>query len=106
MSDQVEASHILVTHGDSERSSTTRTKEEALAEIKAIEAELNDGGDFAELAQARSDCPSASDGGSLGSFGRHAMVKEFEDAAFALDVGSTSDIVETDFGYHLIHRTG
>ena len=42
----------------------------------------------------------------LGSFGKGMMVPEFEDAAFTLDVGATSGVVETDFGYHLIMRTG
>ena len=106
MSEQVQASHILVMHEESERSSATRTKEEALTDCTAIKAELDDGGDFAELARGRSDCPSGRDGGDLGTFGRHAMVKAFEDAAFALEVGNTSDIIETDFGYHIIHRTG
>ncbi len=106
MSEQVQASHILIMHEESERSSATRTKEEALDECTAIKAELDDGGDFAELARARSDCPSGRDGGDLGTFGRHAMVKEFEDTAFGLEVGDTSDIIDTDFGYHIIRRTG
>ncbi len=106
MADQVEASHILVMHADSQRSSATRTKDEALEEITALKAKLAEGADFAELAQENSDCPSGSQGGSLGKFYRNQMVKEFEDAAFALEVGDLSDIVETDFGYHLIQRTG
>ncbi len=106
MSEQVQASHILIMHKESERSSATRTKEEALTECTAIKAELDAGGDFAELARGRSDCPSGRDGGDLGTFGRHAMVKEFEEAVFGLEVGDSSDVVETDFGYHVIRRTG
>lgn len=106
MSEQVQASHILIMHEESERSAATRTKEEALTECTAIKAELDAGGDFAELARARSDCPSGRDGGDLGTFGRHAMVKEFEDTAFGLEVGDTSDIIDTDFGYHIIRRMG
>jgi peptidyl-prolyl cis-trans isomerase C len=106
MSDQVEASHILIMHLDSERSSATRTKDEALTLIGDIKTELDDGGDFAALAKTHSDCPSSNDGGSLGSFGRGAMVPEFDEAVFALETGASSDVVETAFGYHLIHRTG
>jgi len=104
MSEEISASHILIMHEDSQRSSATRSKEEALAQIKELKEKIDGGGDFAEFAEAESDCPSSSNGGSLGLFGRGQMVKPFEDAAFALDVDETSDIVETDFGYHLIHR--
>lgn len=106
MTDQVQASHILIMHADSARSTATRSKEEALAEINRIKGELDGGADFASLAQSHSDCPSGRDGGALGSFGRGAMVPEFETATFALDVGGRSDVIETDFGYHLIERTG
>ncbi len=98
MTDQVRAAHIL-------RSADGRGKEEALKEIEAVKAQLDDGGDFAELAKANSECPSGSRGGDLGSFGRGAMVPEFETAAFGLEVGEVSGPVETDFGYHLIQRT-
>ncbi len=105
MSDQVTASHILVMHEGSPRSSETRTKEEALTLIEELKGKITDGADFAELAGESSDCPSGSSGGSLGAFGRGQMVKPFEEAAFALDAGETSDIVETEFGYHLIFRS-
>lgn len=104
MSDQVGASHILVMHKDSERSSATRTKEQALDLINEIKAKLEDGAEFSELASESSDCPSGKSGGNLGPFGRGQMVKPFEDAVFALEVNATSDVVETDFGYHLIRR--
>ena len=106
MSDQVTASHILVMHKESARSSETRTKEEAKTMIDDVKAKITDGIDFAELAGEFSDCPSGSKGGSLGTFGRGQMVKIFEDTAFGLEVGKTSDIVETEFGYHMIHRSG
>ena len=106
MSDTVSASHILLMHEGSERSSATRTKDEAQAQIQDLKAQLEDGADFAALASEHSDCPSGSDGGSLGTFSKGQMVKEFQDAAFALEVGGTSDVVETAFGYHLIQRTG
>ncbi len=106
MSDQVAASHILIMHTGSERSSATRSPEEALTLIGEIKVELDGGGDFATLAKTHSDCPSSNDGGSLGSFGRGAMVPEFEASAFSLEIGASSDVVETAFGYHLIQRTG
>jgi len=106
MSDKISASHILLMYAGSSRSDATRTKDEAEAQIKDLKAQLDDGADFAELAGEHSDCPSGADGGSLGSFGKGQMVKEFQDAAFALDEGGVSDVVETDFGYHLIKRTG
>lgn len=73
-----------------------------LAEIKDIQKRLNMGEDFAALALETSDCPSKSEGGDLGFFGRGMMVKPFEDAAFALNVGEISDVVRTQFGYHII----
>lgn len=60
---------------------------------------------LAQLAQKYSDCSSAKRGGDLGPFGRGAMQKPFENAAFALNVGEMSDIIETDSGLHLIERT-
>jgi len=105
MTDQVGASHILLMYQGSMRSTATRSKDDALAEITNLKVQLDGGADFADLASQHSDCPSGAQGGSLGTFGRGMMVGEFEDAAFALDVGGTSGVVETPFGYHLIHRT-
>jgi len=88
------------------RSSASRSKEDAQTQIQQIQADLTKGGDFAALAREHSDCPSSSKGGDLGSFGRGQMVGPFEDAAFGMEVGQTSGVVETPFGYHLIQRTG
>ncbi|KPK53479.1 MAG: parvulin peptidyl-prolyl isomerase [Myxococcales bacterium SG8_38_1] len=106
MADQINASHILLMYAGSERSRATRSKEEAQSQIADIAQQLQSGGDFAALARAHSDCGSAQAGGDLGGFGRGQMVKAFEDAAFGLNVGDTSDVVETPFGFHLIRRTG
>jgi len=84
---ELHARHILV-----------ETKDEALAIIADLEA----GADFAELAQEKSIGPSAPNGGDLGFFARGRMVKEFEDAAFLLDVGGISPPVQTQFGWHVI----
>lgn len=105
MSNQIRASHILLMYEGSARSTATRSKEEALVSIQDLKQRIDEGADFAELAQAHSDCPSGRDGGDLGTFGRGMMVPEFETAAFAAEIGATSDVVETAFGYHLIKRT-
>ena len=106
MADQISASHILLMYAGSERSSATRSKDEAQSQIAAIATQLDGGADFAALAREHSDCGSAQAGGDLGGFGRGQMVKGFEDAAFALGVGETSAVVETPFGFHIIRRTG
>ena len=102
----VRASHILLMYKGSDRSSATRSKEEAQQQIQGLLTQVQGGGDFAALAREHSDCPSKAKGGDLGSFGRGQMVKAFEDTTFALPVGGVSGIVETQFGYHIIQRTG
>ena len=88
----VRASHILV-----------NSKEQAIRLKKEIEdGEIT----FEEAAQTYSECPSGKNGGDLGYFGRNQMVKSFEDAAFGLPIGSISNPVKTQFGYHLIKVTG
>ena len=104
MSDQIGASHILLMYDGSLRSTATRSQEEAQQKIVDLKADSDAGSDFAELARQNSDCPASAQGGDLGSFGRGMMVPEFEESAFGLEVGATSDIVTTDFGYHLIKR--
>ncbi|RED18116.1 peptidylprolyl isomerase [Pontivivens insulae] len=81
------ASHILV-----------ETEEEAI-EIQGL---LNDGADFAELAAERSTGPSGPNGGNLGWFGPGQMVPEFDAAVQTLEVGTISEPVETQFGWHVL----
>ena len=87
---QVTAQHILVDHE---------------YEITDLLKKIDDGKSFEELARDYSNCPSGKDGGSLGPFGKGMMVKPFEQAAFALNVGEVSGPVKTQFGFHLIKRT-
>jgi peptidyl-prolyl cis-trans isomerase C len=105
MSEQVRASHILLMYAGSDRSSNDRSKEDAVALIGELKTKIDGGADFAQLAQQHSDCPSGKQGGDLGAFGRGQMVGPFENAAFGLPVGGISDVVETQFGYHIIKRT-
>ena len=104
--DKVSARHILVMHNDSMRkpAEIARTKEEALARIEEVKQKLDAGQGFEDLAREYSDGPSGPKGGDLGSFGRGRMHPDFETAAFDLEVGGVSDVVETPFGYHLIQR--
>lgn len=73
-------------------------------EVQDIIKKLGEGSSFEEMAQKFSKCPSGQQGGDLGEFGRGQMVKEFEDAAFSLDVDQVSSPVKTQFGFHLIQR--
>lgn len=80
-----------------------RTEEEALALAQELYQRIQDGEDFAELAQEYSDDPvSGANGGDLGWFGRGMMVPSFEEAAFSLEVGEVSEPVQSEFGYHII----
>ncbi len=103
---QVRASHILLMYTGSERSTATRTKDEAQTQIQSLKQQIDGGADFGDLAKQHSDCPSGKRGGDLGNFGRGQMVKAFEETTFGMDVGKVSDVVETPFGYHIIKRTG
>ena len=66
---------------------------------------MNEGKDFAEMAQEHSNGPSKTKGGDLGKFKFEVMAKPFSEAAFALEVGAVSEVVETGFGFHVIKRT-
>ena len=106
--EQVLAQHILVkTEG-----LDAADKAQALEKIERIRKRIVNAGDPGEVGQAfcneardNSDCPSGAQGGSLGWFGHGQMVPEFDRAAFALKCGEVSEVVETQFGYHIILKT-
>jgi peptidyl-prolyl cis-trans isomerase C len=95
----VKANHILI---KIDRRADDSQRAEALKKIRDIQNRLKKGEDFASLAKEFSQCPSSANGGDLGYFTRGQMVKPFAEAAFALAPGEVSNIVETEFGYHLI----
>lgn len=91
MANKIRASHILV---------------EKFSEAQQVIERLKKGEEFSKLAQEKSMDGSRRRGGDLGIFGHGVMVKEFERAAFALQVGQiTEEPVKTEFGYHIIKRT-
>jgi len=97
--EMVHARHILITAKETELKADKDRKRAKLVQIKK---QLKDGGNFADLAKQFSDCPSKARGGDLGFFPRGQMVKPFDQAVFKMMPGDVSDIVETEFGYHLI----
>ncbi len=98
--EQVRARHILFMTRGAGPDVEARAKLRADSLLAAIRKE---GGDFADLARRFSEEPGASSrGGDLGWFGRGRMVREFEEAAFALKPGEISTVVKTQFGYHII----
>lgn len=99
----VRASHILIRAPEN---SDDATKKKARAEADALLAQVRKGAKFDDLARKRSQDPgSAINGGDLGFFGKGQMVPPFETAAFALETGAVSSVVESPFGYHVIKVT-
>ena len=97
--EEVRARHILIKVDPGVDESR---KVEARKKLEKIQKRLGKGEDFGALAKEFSEGPSSVKGGDLGYFQRGKMVKAFEEAAFSLKPGAVSDIVETEFGYHLI----
>jgi parvulin-like peptidyl-prolyl isomerase len=89
MPNEVHCAHILV-----------KTEKEA----QSVLERLKNGEKFTNIASEVSVCPSKKRGGDLGTFGRGRMVREFEQAAFALQKGQISPTVKTKFGYHIVKR--
>ncbi len=93
------ARHVLIAV-PSDASPEAKAEKRAAAE--ALQKQLAEGADFAEVAAAHSDCPSKTRGGDLGRFPRGQMVKPFEEAAFSQETGVVGPVVETPFGFHVI----
>jgi protein-export membrane protein SecD len=101
---QVKASHLLICYTGVTDCESGLTKEQALEKIKKLKAQATPA-NFKDLVKQNSTEPGARDsGGDLGWFSLGQMVKPFEEAAFAQAVGTISDPVETEFGYHLIYK--
>jgi len=97
--EQIRASHILLKTEGKDEAAVRKTAEGILAQVKA-------GADFAELAKKVSeDEGSKAQGGDVNFFSRGRMVPEFEEAAFKMNVGDTSDLVKSQFGFHIIRLT-
>lgn len=105
---EIGARHILIMHAQSKSKppSVTRTRDEARTRAEQVLVKATSGTPFEELVSEYSDEPGAAERkGDLGVFDRAQMVKPFADAAFSLQVGQVSGIVETPFGFHVIKRT-
>jgi peptidyl-prolyl cis-trans isomerase C len=100
--EQVRASHILIRVDEN---ADAAAKQKALAKIQALLKRAKAGEDFAALAKQNSQDGSAAQGGDLNYFGRGQMVPAFDEAAFKLKPGEISDVVTTQFGYHIIKVT-
>lgn len=96
----IHTKHILLKPADS--NDPNKAKAEAKAKAEDVLKEVKAGGNFEELAKKYSACPSAQNGGDLGDAPKGSFVPAFEKAAYALEPNQVSDVVETEFGYHII----
>ena len=105
--EEVKASHILISTQDAEgKALSDKDKANKKKEAEDILAKIKAGEDFEDLAKKYSNDPgSAKNGGDLGFFAKGVMVAEFENTAFSLEKGKVSDLVESEFGYHIIKVT-
>ena len=100
------AAHILIPYrGARGAKAKALKKKKALKFATSLREQVAGGAEFARLATEHSSCPSRHKGGDLGEFGRGQMAPTFEQAAFSLEIGGLSEVVETEFGFHLVIRT-
>lgn len=101
--ERASAQHILVKPASDADADRVAAEEK----IEDIRKKIQDGAKFEELAAEHSECPSGKQAnGSLGWFTRGMMVPEFDNAVFSMEVGELSEIIETQFGFHIIYKTG
>ena len=101
--DKVRARHILIkTVDDQNQAYSDEDKAAALAKIEDLLAKAKAGEDFATLASENTEDPGSVESGGEYTFGRGEMVPEFELGAYGLEVGGISDVIETQYGYHII----
>lgn len=111
---KVRAAHLLIKNVTSRKPKSWKSpdgidlsRDQAIAIMRGHQKRILNGEiKLADLAQTESDCSSHSNGGDLGFFGKGQMQPAFEQAAFALNVGEFSDIIESDSGIHILQRTG
>jgi len=104
---EIHAAHLMVSWAGADKAPAgiTRTKEEAKGRAEAARAEASaPGADWDALVRTYSDGPLKEDGGDLGWFGRRQLAPQLDEAAFQLDIGALSEVVETPRGYHLLKR--
>ncbi len=105
---KISVKHILVLHTGSKKNDAgvKRSREEACMRALEVRDKLREGADFDEMVKQYSEEPgAASRNGSIGSVERSMLLKPFADAAFELGLNQMSDVVETEFGFHLVVRT-
>ncbi|MCA9607646.1 MAG: peptidylprolyl isomerase [Myxococcales bacterium] len=105
--EKIHTRHILVRHAGARNApdDVTRTEAEARARATELRAQvMAEGADFAAIARAESEDSSAEEGGDLGMVGRGLLAQPYEEAAWALDENAISDVVQSEFGFHVIQR--
>ena len=105
--EKITVKHVLVKYAGSKRApaTVTRTREQACLRAEEARKQLEKGMPFADVVKTYSEEPGAATReGSLGAIGRGTLVPAFADAAFELHAGEVSQVVETDFGFHVILR--
>ncbi len=100
--EKIHTKHILIRPEDSNDPNQAKAKAKAKAKAEDILKKLKAGADFNDMAKQYSACPSSKQGGDLGTQPKGTFVPEFEKAAYALKPGQMTDVVETQFGFHII----
>lgn len=103
---EVHCAQLMVGFAGAERAlpGATRSKDEARKRIEAAKADLAEGKDWESVVRAYHDGPTKDDGGDLGWFARRQLMPALDEAAFELDIGATTDVIESPAAFHLLHR--